>query len=92
MAKAKGLIRSKRSESSDEDVFLERIERETPQCCGCGVSPPGPPGPPGPDGKDGPDGEPGAPGKNGADASSELVQPPPHVSLFIERNFERQTL
>lgn len=66
-------------------VSLERSKRQTPSCCGCGVSPPGLPGAPGPNGNDGNDGEPGEPGNDGPDAP-ELPPQEPIVSCKFHGN------
>ncbi|VDK40881.1 unnamed protein product, partial [Gongylonema pulchrum] len=54
LAKSADESRTKRADVSSSGL-VSRATRDVPECCGCGISPPGPPGPPGPDGKDGKD-------------------------------------
>ncbi|MFH4978137.1 hypothetical protein AB6A40_004846 [Gnathostoma spinigerum] len=78
LSEVRGGVRSKRqagygTEGSEDAAVESSSVSQRPQCCGCGVSPPGPPGPPGPDGEDGPDGPQGPPGRDGPDAAETLA-------------------
>ena len=73
-------------------ISTERSKRQTPSCCGCGVSPPGLPGAPGADGKDGGDGEPGEPGNDGPDAPEPPSQEPIVSFLFENEPFRAITI